>query len=199
MPASAASGADSAAQIRRFRPCRRAPSATAIVPATGRTRPSSDELADAAILEQPLGRELVRAGQKCERNRKVEARAFLAQRRRSEVDRDPVPAGPRSCALTMPLWTRCFASWQARSASPTIENEGSRKLRDPPRPRHGAARGRRRREVRARASTPPTLRAMLPEVKRTCVGSNERRHPLSDRRRPGSTRSTRRPAGRYAG
>ena len=42
MPASAASGADSAAQIRRFRPCRRAPSATAIVPATGRTRPSSE-------------------------------------------------------------------------------------------------------------------------------------------------------------
>ena len=38
----AASGADSAAQMSRFSPCRRAPSATAIVPATGRTRPSSD-------------------------------------------------------------------------------------------------------------------------------------------------------------
>ena len=53
------------------------------------------ELADAAVLEQPLGRELVRAGEERERDREVEARALLAQRRRREVDRDPVAAGPR--------------------------------------------------------------------------------------------------------
>ena len=32
--------------------------------------------------------------------------------------------GQARCALTTPLWTRCFASWQARSASPTIANDG---------------------------------------------------------------------------
>ena len=41
-PASAASGADSAAQRSSVRPARRAPSATAIVPATGRILPSSE-------------------------------------------------------------------------------------------------------------------------------------------------------------
>ena len=53
------------------------------------------ELADAAVLEQPLRRELIRAGEQRERDRQVEARSLLAQRRRREVDRDPVAAGPR--------------------------------------------------------------------------------------------------------
>ena len=52
------------------------------------------ELADAAVLEQPVRRELVRAGQQRERDRQVEAGALLAKRRRGEVDRDPVAAGP---------------------------------------------------------------------------------------------------------
>ena len=95
MPASAASGADSAAQMSRVRPCRRAPSATAIVPATGPDAAVERELADAAVLEQPLRRELVRAGEQRERDREVEARPLLAQRRGREVDRDPVAAGPR--------------------------------------------------------------------------------------------------------
>ena len=53
------------------------------------------ELADTAVLEQPLRRELVRARKQCERDRQVEAGSLLAQRRRREVDRDPVATGPR--------------------------------------------------------------------------------------------------------
>src|SRR5690242_8779894 len=63
-------------------------------------------------------------------------------------------------ALTTPLWTRCFASWQARSARPTIEKAGrsaptrcaSTSTRRGSRPTTA--------EVTARASTPPTLRAI---------------------------------------
>ena len=61
-----------------------------------RTDPAVErQLADAAVLEQPLRRELKGAGKKRQRNRKVESRPLLAQCRGSEVDRDPVPAGPR--------------------------------------------------------------------------------------------------------
>ena len=123
-PASAASGADSAAQRSRVRPARRAPSATAIVPATGRTRPSSESSPTQRVLEQPVRRELVRAGEHRECDREVEPRPLLAERGGREVDGDPVSAGHGSIALTMPLCTRCFASWHARSASPTIENAG---------------------------------------------------------------------------
>ena len=52
------------------------------------------KLPDTAVLEEPLGRELVRPGQERERNRQVEAGSFLAKRSRGEVDRDPVAAGP---------------------------------------------------------------------------------------------------------
>ena len=53
------------------------------------------ELTDAAVLEEPLRRELVRAGQQRERNRQVEAGSLLAKRRRGEVDRDVVAVRPR--------------------------------------------------------------------------------------------------------
>ena len=52
------------------------------------------QFAHAGVLEQTGGRELMRAGEECEGDREVEPRSLLAQRRRREVDRDPVPRGP---------------------------------------------------------------------------------------------------------
>ena len=52
------------------------------------------ELADARVLEQPLRRELVVAGEHRERDRQVEAGALLPQRGRSEVDGDAALARP---------------------------------------------------------------------------------------------------------
>ena len=52
------------------------------------------ELSHAGVLEQAGGRELMRAREERERDREVEPRPLLAQRRRSEVDGDPVPRGP---------------------------------------------------------------------------------------------------------
>ena len=95
MPVSAASGADSAAQSRRLRPARRAPSATAIVPATGPHAPVERELAEAAVLEQLRRGQLVVAGEHGERDRKVEPGALLAQRGGREVDGDLRLARPR--------------------------------------------------------------------------------------------------------
>ena len=98
MPASAASGADSAAQMRRVRP-----GAARSLGDGDRARDGPDaaverELADAAVLEQPLRRELIRAGEERERDREVEPRSLLAQRRRREVDRDPVPGRARAAS-----------------------------------------------------------------------------------------------------
>ena len=125
MPASAASGADSAAQTRRVRPARRAPSATASVPETGRIRPSSASSPTAAWSAS-------RSGGSC----------LVAPSTASEIGRsNPEPSlrsaagarltvirrlcGHSRAAETTPLRTRCFASWQARSASPTIANAGT--------------------------------------------------------------------------
>ena len=52
------------------------------------------ELAHARVLEQAGRRQLMRAGEERERDRQVEARPLLAQRGGCEVDRDPVPGGP---------------------------------------------------------------------------------------------------------
>ena len=95
MPASAASGADSAAQMRRVSPWRRAPSATAIVPATGRTRPSSESSPTQPCSSSRSGESWCEPGEERERDRQVEAGSLLAKRRRGEVDRDPVAARPR--------------------------------------------------------------------------------------------------------
>ena len=64
---------------------------------------------------------------------------------RREVDGDPAAAATRARRSAMPLRTRSFASWQARSARPTIVNAGHAALRGAPRPRPGADRGRRAR------------------------------------------------------
>ncbi len=95
MPASAASGADSAAQMRRVSPCRRAPSATAIVPATGRTRPSSESSPTQPCSSSRSGESWCEPASSASAIGQVEAGALLAKRRRREVDRDPVAAGPR--------------------------------------------------------------------------------------------------------
>ena len=60
MPASAASGADSAAQTTWLRPARRAPSATASVPATGLMAAVERQFADRGVLGEPFGWELPR-------------------------------------------------------------------------------------------------------------------------------------------
>ena len=88
IPASAASGADSAAQTRRSSPARRAPSATASVPETGRMRPSSASSPTAGVLGEPLGRQLPRRSENRERDRKIESRSLLPQRRGREIDGD---------------------------------------------------------------------------------------------------------------
>ena len=128
IPASAASGADSAAQTRRRSPARRAPSATASVPATGRMRPSSASSPTAACSAS-------RSGGSC----------LVAPSTASEIGRSkPDPSlrsaagarltvmrrlsGHSSAAETTPLRTRCFASWHARSASPTIAKPGNARL-----------------------------------------------------------------------
>ena len=128
MPASAASGADSAAQTTCVSPARLRPSATASVPATGLTRPSSASSPTAACSAS-------RSGGSC----------LVAPRTASEIGRSkPDPSlrsaagarltvirrltGHSSAAETTPLRTRCFASWHARSASPTIANPGNARL-----------------------------------------------------------------------
>ena len=64
MPASAASGADSAAQMRRRQPCAARALGDGDRARDGPHPAVERELADTAVLEQPLGRELVRAGEK---------------------------------------------------------------------------------------------------------------------------------------
>ena len=57
--------------------------------------PIQRKLADAGVLEQSRRSELMRAGQHGQRDREIEPRALLAERRRGEVDGDPVPRRPR--------------------------------------------------------------------------------------------------------
>ena len=77
-----------AAQRTRARPARAAPSAAAIVPVTGRTRPSRPSSPMHAWLGEPLARKLRRRREHRQRDREVEARPLLPQRRGREVDRD---------------------------------------------------------------------------------------------------------------
>ena len=51
--------------------------------------PVERELADSGVVGEPLARDLPRGGEDRERDREIEAGAFLAQPRRGEVDRDP--------------------------------------------------------------------------------------------------------------
>ena len=95
----------------------------ASTPPTGRSAAVERELADRRVLGERVRAGPARRGEHRERDRQVEAGALLAQRRRREVDGDP-PRGHSSSADAMPLRTRCFASWQARSARPTIVNAG---------------------------------------------------------------------------
>ena len=88
-PASATSGADSAAHTTRVSPARFAPSATASAPETGPHATVQRELADRRVLGEPLGGNLPRGGEEGERDREVEPGAFLPESRRREVDGDP--------------------------------------------------------------------------------------------------------------
>ena len=113
--------------------------------AAHRPHPSVErELADRGVLSEPLGRNLPRRRQHRERDREVEARAFLAQARRREVDGDPLQrplelrrADPAADAMLRLLRTRGRRARRSRS-------RGCRR-RCAPRPRRGAARGRRAR------------------------------------------------------
>ena len=71
----------------RSRPERRTPSATA------RTPPTRRKLSTRRVLRKPFARQLVRRSEERERDRKVEAGAFLLQLRRRQVDGDPA-SGP---------------------------------------------------------------------------------------------------------
>ena len=125
LPASAASGADSAAQTTRWSPARRAPSATASVPATGRTRPSSASSPTAACSASRSGgscRVAASTASAIGRSKPDPSFRSAAGARLTVIRRF---SGQSSEAETTPLRTRCFASWQARSASPTIANPGT--------------------------------------------------------------------------
>ena len=115
------------------------------------------ELADTAVLEQPLRRELVRAREQCERDRQVEAGSLLAQRRRREVDRDPVATGPRQHRVDDAAVHPVLGLLAGAVGEPDDRERGQlgrdevRLDLHPPRlePDDG--------EVRARASTPATV------------------------------------------
>ena len=122
-PPSSASQADSGAQRIRSSPARRAPSATANAPRTGRTRPSSASSPTAACSAS-------RSTGSC---RDAASTASAIERSKPDPSfRRPAGArltvirfsGHSSCAEPMPLRTRCLASAQARSASPTIAKPG---------------------------------------------------------------------------
>ena len=124
IPASAASGADSAAQMSRVSPCRRAPSATAIVPATGRTRPSSESSPTQPCSSSRSGESWCEPASSASAMGRSKPEPSLRSAAGARLTVIRLRPGHGSIALTMPLCTRCFASWQARSASPTIENAG---------------------------------------------------------------------------
>ena len=94
---SAASGADSAAQSRRLRPALRAPSATAIVPATGRTRPSSASSPRQRARQLRRGQLLLPARTASAIGRSNPEPSLRNDGRR-EVDGDPRLARPRAAS-----------------------------------------------------------------------------------------------------
>ena len=127
MPASAASAPDSAAQTSRVemraarafggdQRARDGPHATV-----------ESQLAEGGYAVEGVRRQLMRGRKHRQGDRQVEARAFLAQAGRSEIDGD-APDGKDELAEVIPLRTRSFASWQARSARPTIANDGPSEL-----------------------------------------------------------------------
>ena len=147
------------------------------------------ELADRRVLGEPLGRNLARRREHRERDREVEARAFLPQARRREVDRDPLSAATRAA----PSRSRC-----GRGASP---------------PRRRGRRGRRWRSREAAVDVRLDLDAPRLEPDKS-VGDGAREHASTLRRavratrveslttqrtRSGSTRSTRPRGGPCAG
>ena len=115
--------ADSTAQSIRSRPARLAPSAAARTPPTGRIRPSRASSptaawvarsSDATWCEAPRTASAIGRSKPEPSLRRSAGARFTVMRR----------AGQKSSAEAMPLRTRCFASWQARSARPTIVNTG---------------------------------------------------------------------------
>ena len=203
IPASAASEADSAAQRRSFRPARRAPSATAIVPATGRIAAVERELADAGVLEQTRRRELMRAGEEREGDRKVEARSLLAQRRGREVDRDPVPRGPRQHRVddaaahpVLGLLARPIGEPDDRERRQVGRDEVRLDL-DPPRLEADDGRGDGACEHPSDATSNPCRVCAELCRPRTRRRGSSKTDALSELRRRGSTRSTRPRDARY--
>ena len=158
MPASAASAADSAAQTSRVET-----RATALLrrrracPTTGRMRPSSASSPTAACSASRSGGScLVAASTASEIGRSKPEPSFrsAAGARLTVIRRF---SGHSSDAETTPLRTRCFASWQARSASPTMAKPGTPGCRCAS---TSTLRGSRPTSawVTARASTPPRWR-----------------------------------------
>ena len=72
----------------RGSPARRAASARARTPPTGRSRPSSAELAYSGMLGEALARDLPRRGEDRQSDREVEPGPLLPKPRGSEIDRD---------------------------------------------------------------------------------------------------------------
>ena len=122
-PARAASGDDSAGQRMRSRPMRLAPSATARTPPTGRSRPSSASSPTTACARSDAAStcpEAARIANAIERSKADPSLRSPAGARLTTTR----PFGNSSSAETIPLRTRSFASWQARSASPTMVRVG---------------------------------------------------------------------------
>ena len=109
-------------------PARRAASAQASAPGTGLSRPSSASSPTAAWPERRFAgicrdaassaRAIGRSKPDPSLRRSAGARLTVIRRR-----------GHSSSALVMPLRTRSFASWQALSGRPTIENPGTPRCR----------------------------------------------------------------------
>ena len=125
----------------------------------GANAPVERELTDAGVLEQAMqpaaGASPARTARAIGRSNPEPSLRSAAGARLTVIR---LRAGHGSIALTIPLCTRCFASWQARSARPTIENAGRSAER------RCASTSTRRgsspttAEVMARATTPPTVR-----------------------------------------
>ena len=123
-PASSASGADWAGQSRRPMPARRAPSAAAMTPPTGLTLPSSASSPTAAQPASASGsiwRVAARIARAMGKSKPEPSLRRPAGARLTVIRR---ATGHSSSAESMPLRTRSLASWQARSASPTIVSPG---------------------------------------------------------------------------
>ena len=200
IPASAASGADSAAQIRRLET---RPSYSLRDRDRARHRantPVERELADAGMLEEAMRGQLVRAGENGEGDRKVEPRPLLAERRRSEVDRDPIAGGPGQHRVDDPALHAVLRLLTGAIGEPD-DRERRQVGRDEVRLDVDATRlepddGRGDSPCDHASDAYGRLRDVsAPEVRREWVYSS----PLSARRRRESTRSTRPRDDRCAG